>query len=243
MKRTYSTFTPILCSALTLFFAACDDDDGTSIDPETGNPQLVVSTSSLMIGEDDTDDTSFTVRLTEAPGALLEVAVVSGDEGAAVITPAALGFTDRNFDLTQVVTVNPVADADAADESLEIILSHTRVDTATIALSVTDDDIPNIEADPAALVVDEAATATGNIRLSRQPGADVIVTIASSDTDAATVSPTSLTFTPEDFAQNQIITVTGVEDADVADETVTLDFTAADLPGVDVTVTVLDDDS
>jgi hypothetical protein len=103
-----------------------------------------------------------------------------------------------------------------------------------------------------ALAVAEAgAEATYTVALVSAPTADVTVTVASGDTDVATVSPSSLTFTPTDWAEAQEVTVTGVDDraANVPDRTVTVTHTvtSADLnyrgiAAPSVAVTATDDD-
>ncbi len=52
-----------------------------------------------------------------------------------------------------------------------------------------------------------------SIRLSSQPSGSVTIGISSSDPTEATVSPDSLTLTPDDWDQPQSVTVTGVDDA------------------------------
>ncbi len=55
-------------------------------------------------------------------------------------------------------------------------------------------------------------TATYTVALTQVPKANVTVPIASSNTAAGTVSPTSLVFTPSNWSTPQSITVTGVND-------------------------------
>ena len=61
-----------------------------------------------------------------------------------------------------------------------------------------------------------AETTEYGVRLSTEPSSDVIVTVASGDTDAATVSPSVLTFMAGDWYMNQTVTVTG-DDEDRVD--------------------------
>ena len=72
------------------------------------------------------------------------------------------------------------------------------------------------------------------------------VTVTSDDTDAVTASPTSLTFTTDNYDDAQTVTLTPEDDDDGADESVTLSHSATggDYDSVtgDVTATVDDDD-
>ncbi len=107
-----------------------------------------------------------------------------------------------------------------------------------------------------ALTVDPEAggTATYTVVLDTPPTADVTITPASDDTDAATVSAISLTFTTANWNAAQTVTVTGVND-DIVNpmpRTATVSHTAASSDSGynggsitinSVTVTVTDDDA
>ena len=99
-------------------------------------------------------------------------------------------------------------------------------------------------------VSEDGGTGTYTLVLNTAPTADVIIAVASSDTLAATVSSTSLTFTPTDWNTAQTVTVTGVSDTALGGRTAIVTHTAAsgdtvyDRVAIDpVTVTVTDDDT
>ena len=95
--------------------------------------------------------------------------------------------------------------------------------------------------------MDEAGSDTFTVKLATQPSGQVDVTVSSSDTGAATVSPASLTFTTTDWNATQEVTVSGVEDSDTDNEslTVTLSASGGDYAGKTgtVSVSVTDDDT
>lgn len=106
---------------------------------------------------------------------------------------------------------------------------------------------------PKALVIREAggdsASAAFTVRMDRQPSANVTVSVTLSDATQATISATSLTFTPENFNAKQTVTVTAKEDGAVdGTKTVRVTLGAAvsadrQWSGIDpddVTVSVLD---
>ncbi|MBT5793871.1 MAG: hypothetical protein HOI10_03265, partial [Deltaproteobacteria bacterium] len=62
---------------------------------------------------------------------------------------------------------------------------------------------------------EDGTTATFNVALKSAPSANVTVSVTSSDTAEATVSPATLTFTPANYNTTQQVTVTGVDDNDV----------------------------
>ena len=209
---------------------------------------LVVSESSLDIGEDGSE--TFTVRLATQPSADVSVSVTSGDPGAATVDLASLTFTTTDWGTAQTVTVSGVADDDGADESLSVGLSATGGDyageTASVAVSVTDDDDPDLVVDPTTLTVAEDGSGTFTVRLATQPSADVSVSVASGDPGAATVDLASLTFTTTDWGAAQTVTVSGVADDDGADESLSVGLSATggdyENKTASVAVSVTDDD-
>ena len=64
------------------------------------------------------------------------------------------------------------------------------------------------------LVVTEGDQVTYNVRLDAQPSADVIINISAETNSEVTVSPDSLTFTPDNWDEPQDVTVTTRADAD-----------------------------
>ena len=109
---------------------------------------------------------------------------------------------------------------------------------------------PGVTVSATSLTVTEGGTNTYTVKLNSRPGADVTVTPASSAVAKATVSG-ALTFTPSEWNTPKTVTVTGVEDADAANDRATIRHTASssdsDYGGrlaIDqVAVTVNDDDT
>ena len=226
----------------------------TVIDDDT--PGLVPDPTSLTVTEDGTGQ--FTVKLATQPSDGVTVTVESGDTGAATVSVASLSFTTSNWNTTQSVTVSGVEDSDTGNESVTVTLTASSTDesyagkTASVTVTVTDDDTPNIVVDPTSLTVGEAGTNTFTVKLGTQPSDDVSVSITSGDTGAATVSPTPLTFTPtltfagKLWSSTQTVTVQGVNDSDTSNEDVTITVSGSGGGYTDktatVSVTVTDDD-
>ena len=118
--------------------------------------------------------------------------------------------------------------------------------TNETVISIADDDGAGLVIDTTALTVDEDGSAIFSVRLATQPTGNVTVSVTSSDTSAATVSPASRTFNTSNWNMDQTFTVSGVDDTDAQDETLTVSLTAsgADYARVtgSVTVNVTDDD-
>ena len=96
-----------------------------------------------------------------------------------------------------------------------------------MGVSVIDDDTPNLVVDPATLRVNEDGTGTFTVKLATLPTASVTVSVSSGDTDAATVSASSLVFTTSNWNGAKTVTVSGVDDDDATDETVTVSLRAS----------------
>ena len=95
---------------------------------------------------------------------------------------------------------------------------------------------------PTAVDVDEGDMADYTVKLAAQPSASVTVDIATDDAGAATVAPTSLTFTTMNWNTARTVTVTGVGDNDADDETVTLTHSGNGVETDTVAVSVDDDE-
>ena len=106
---------------------------------------------------------------------------------------------------------------------------------------------PDITLSASSVSVTEGGTGTYTVRLKDQPTGNVTVTVSSGDSGAVTASPASLTFTTGNYSTTQTVTLTGAQDADGADETVTITHTASGggITGetATLTATVTDDDS
>ncbi|VVH63002.1 hypothetical protein BSPWISOX_1910 [uncultured Gammaproteobacteria bacterium] len=96
------------------------------------------------------------------------------------------------------------------------------------------------------ITLGEATTNTYTVVLNTQPTGNVTITPNSNDTGAATVSA-AMTFTSANWSTPQTVTVTGVNDADATDETVTISHTItgagyAGVTSANVIASVTDDE-
>ena len=228
-----------------------DDDETVSV---------VLSESALSVDEGDTTGEDYTVRLSHQPSEQVTV-TVSGQTGTDLTLTglsgtSALTFTTSNWNTAQTVTVTAAQDDDGADDSET--LTHTATggnydgETATLAVTVDDDETVSVVLSESALSVDEGDTtgADYTVRLSHQPSEQVTVTVSGqtgTDLTLTGLSGTSaLTFTTSNWNTAQTVTVTAGQDDDGADDSETLTHTAAGGEYASVTaalpVTVVDDD-
>ena len=210
---------------------------------------LMLSTPTL--GVDEAGQNTYTVKLQTEPTTTVTVTVSSDDTGAATVSGSTLRFTASNWDTEQTVTVEGVDDGDSANETVTVTNTASGGEyagvTASVRVTVDDDDKPGITFTPASLTVGEAGVGTYGVRLNAAPTADVTVAISSSNPDV-TVNKSSLTFTTVNYATNQRVDVTAAEDADAADGTANLRHRPSgggygSGQNKDLIVTVTDDDT
>ena len=144
---------------------------------------LMLSTPTL--GVDEAGQNTYTVKLQTEPTTTVTVTVSSDDTGAATATVSGstLIFTASNWDTEQTVTVEGVDDGDSANETVTVTNTASGGEyegvTASVRVTVDDDDKPGITFTPASLTVGEAGVGTYGVRLNAAPTADVTVAISS----------------------------------------------------------------
>ncbi|HTJ42147.1 MAG TPA: Ig-like domain-containing protein [Kofleriaceae bacterium] len=220
--------------------------NGMTLVPVTANVMdttglnIMASTNTLNVTEGS--NATFSVVLTAQPPGNVTVAVDSADTNVATTSPASLVFTPVNWNVAQVVTVTGVTDANATDGTTTVTLSATGLNSRTVAITNKDVDVLGIAAAQPSLSVGEGKAANLGIHLTAQPAADTVVTLMSSNATKAMLSPSSMTFTTANWNVDQIVTVTGVQDADAVDESLNLTASATGLTTLTVPVTVVDDE-
>lgn len=90
------------------------------------------------------------------------------------------------------------------------------------------------------LTIEEGGTGAFTVSLDSAPSANQIVYLAVSDNTRLTVSPVTLTFTPENYAEPQTVTVSSAQDDDNADDSIIVTLTSKNVDGKQLVVTVSD---
>ena len=240
-------------------YAAVTATDVTVTVTDDDTPGVTISETALTVDEGDATGLGYTVVLDTEPSANVTVAV-SGHAGSDVSpSPTSLTFTPDNWNTVQTVTVTAAEDPDAVSDQV-VTLTHAvtgtgeyaAVTATDVTVTVTDDDTPGVTISETALTVDEGdATGLGyTVGLDTEPSANVTVAVSGDAGSDVSPSPTSLTFTPDNWNTVQTVTVTAAEDPDaVSDQVVTLTHAVtgtgeyAAVTATDVTVTVTDDDT
>ena len=219
----------------------------TVTDDETAG--LTLSTTTL--GVDEGDDADYTVRLSTQPTAQVTVAITGTASTDLTLDTTSLTFTTATWNTAQTVTVTAGEDDDGANDTATLLHTASGGDyageTASVAVTVTDDETAGLTLSTTTLGVDEGDDADYTVRLSTQPTAQVTVAITGHSGTDLSLDSTSLTFTTSTWNTAQTVTVSAGEDDDGANDAATLVHTASggDYGSVtaNVAVTVTDDDS
>jgi hypothetical protein len=251
-------------SSFDTFDAVADQNVAvTCTDDDTAGFTVSESSGSTVVAEGGGADT-FDVVLDAQPESDVILTVSSLIEADVTVDKATLTFTTGNWDTGQTVTVTGVDDDFDRDDAttVTVAVDDDNSDDAfdgladqDVAVSCTDDDTAGFtitESDGTTSVAESAGTDTFDVVLDAQPESDVVLTIASSDTDEVTVGFATLTFAPGAWDSAQTVTVTGVDDDFDRDDATTVSLSVAEdslddafdaLADQDVSVTCTDDDT
>ena len=210
---------------------------------------LTLSTTALGVAEGD--DGEYTVRLATQPTAQVTVAITGTASTDLSLDTTSLTFTTATWNTAQTVTVTAGEDADASNDAATLLHTASGGDyageTASVAVTVTDDETVGLTLSTTALGVTEGDDGEYTVRLATQPTAQVTVAITGHSGTDLSLDTTSLTFTTATWNTAQTVTVTAGEDADASNDVATLLHTASggDYAGetASVSVTVTDDES
>ncbi|PWE00287.1 Calx-beta domain-containing protein [Marinilabilia rubra] len=127
------------------------------------------------------------------------------------------------FSTETTISLTGVDDQEAEGEesilvSIESVTNGVEDGNQAVNATILDDDVVGIK--PAitggSTITSEAGTFDNfNVMLNTQPASDVVIDITGVDNSEGTISPSTLTFTPDNWNENQIVTVTGVDDNEV----------------------------
>ena len=213
------TFTPV--SGAILLRNSADDADITTLDvAENGSASYKVKLSVLPTA-------SVTVTIGEGAGD-------DDDTDITVSTPSgkSLTFTTTDWNTAQTVTLAAAEDSNILSGSRAI--THTASGagsgyagtTASLTATEVDND-KGIVLSATTLSVTEGGSATYTVALSVVPTGDVTVALTATGDAGITFTPSSLTFTTNNWSTAQTVTVSAAEDANTTDETKTITHTAS----------------
>jgi hypothetical protein len=206
------------------------DDDEQEILEDAADPLVL----------DEGEQVVFNATLAYQPTSDIVVGVVSTNPAAATVTVAqgALTFTPTNWNQPHPVTVTGVDDANVVLDSTIIRMTASPLQT-DVDVDVVDLDDQDILIASQPTMVTEGGIATFTVRLAFQPAGATTVNISSNnDTAIAVTAGASLNFTPLNYAMPQMVTLSGLTDVDLIEESATITVQGSGLPTKTFTVTV-----
>ena len=217
--------------------AVSDDPDYSGIDPQdvtvknvdNDTPGILVQpTSGLLIGESGTED-QFSIKLLTRPASAVTIPLESSDTTEAVISIDEVIIEPDDWNTPVIVTVTGVDDFLYDGTQLFSIVTKPAVSNDPDYRDFDPDDIGGQNSDygdgpgislsgTSGISVSEGGTNDSfSIVLNNQPTGDVSITIESSDTSEALISPSSVVFSDTNWSTLRTIAISGVND-DVDDD-------------------------
>ena len=191
---------------------------------ETDTPTLSIADVSA---PESARSMTFTVSSSVASSRTVTVGWATGNatatagEDYTAVTTGRVTFSPRGT-LRQAISVT-IADDDVDEdaETFEVTLSGAQnaalaggQTTLAVTATITDDDQRGVTVNPTSLTVEEGSSKPYTVVLRSQPTEEVTVSASvPSDTDVS-ASPTSLTFTADDWSTARTVTVSVAEDDD-----------------------------
>ena len=235
----------------------------TNEDDQVGAPvpaeKAIVVSAGADIHVNEGGSASYTVKLSQAPGADVTVAVSASGDGSITVSPASLTFTADNYSTAQSVTLTAAEDDDGLAGTATIAHAARDGGYNGVSKNLTATEVENDKVEfvvspaPGPLSLTEGGIShTYTVKLGSQPTADVAVAITETpDDDGITVSPASLTFTTSTWNTAQTVTIAAVEDNDYTIDTATVSHSVitSDTSGYgsltigDIAVTAKDNDA
>ena len=196
----------------------------------TDNDSASFSISSTALTITEIGNSTFTAVLGAQPDSDVVLSVTSSDTAETTVSPATLTFTSANWNTNQTVTVTGVNDNRIGNHTSTITLSvvdgssdnnFDPLADQTVAMTLTDNDTASFSISTTALTIAESGNTSFTAVLGAQPESDVVLSVSSSNTVEATLSPATLTFTSANWSTNQTVTVTAVDDNILGDHSAT----------------------
>ncbi|MGN1072667.1 MAG: glycine-rich protein [Bradymonadia bacterium] len=187
----------------------------TTVDNDVAEFDIISEAASYP--ENSGSEVNLTVALKSEPSADVTVAVSSSDVTELEVTSnKTLTFTKENWNAPQTVTLKVVDDNQADGTQMAFVkFTATSEDTnfngivgQSAIYSIIDNEAPSVVLTASPLKIDYAnPTAIASVVLGVEPTSDVEVSLAASNAETLSLSPASLTFTPENWNVPQDITL------------------------------------
>ncbi len=193
----------------------------------TGPPpaEIIVTPLFGLITSEAGQSAEFSVRLSRAPSAEVNVNLQSSDSSEWLLPVTSLSFTPANWELPRTVTVQGVDDdlVDGTQQGSIEVLPATSADPDFDGVDGPDVLIENLDDDPAQVWVtpllvetsETGTTATFTVQVNAEPTAPLLIEMLSSDSSEWSIEPTELVIDALNWTEAQSVVVTGVDDSEL----------------------------
>ena len=257
VKLSFGTLPPgVTAGTTSSTVVSINDDDDPEVTVRFGNAAYSVNeknngTVTVTVGLSADPERTVSIPLSTSYGGTADSTAISG-------IPSSVSFSTGEMSKTFVVTArDDFIDNDGRTATITFGTLPSRVtegSTGETVVSVVDDDTRGFTITPtsATATVGENATTTYTITLKSEPSDTVTVTVIDpTDSDDATASPSTLSFTPAQYTDGPLtVTITTTDDeVDEPTETATVthtvsggDYGTNNVTIPDFVVTIEDDD-
>ncbi|MCY4233478.1 MAG: autotransporter domain-containing protein [Bacteroidetes bacterium] len=171
------------------------------------------------------------VSLTAIPSSSVSIEITGYVDTDLGVSPNELMFTPDDWDEPQNVTLTAEQDEDILPDDISLLLTASGGEysgvTHTVEVTIIDGDQPGLVV-PASLEVNEGASESFDVRLSKQPTGEVTVMMTGTAGSDLDLDRSVLTFTESDWDQPQPVELTAQNDPDaVQDDPVQLMLNAS----------------
>ena len=227
---------------------------------DNDNAEVLLTPPLEPITTEDGETTTFELVLSSEPIADVIINLENTNPQEGNLSVNTVTFTSENWDIPQVVTVTGVDDNIFDGEiDYSIITTVNSEDINYNNFQLEDITITNQDNDEAEILftppsetitTEDGDSVNFEFVLSSEPIADVVINLENTNPDEGILSTETLTFTPENWNNSQIVTVTGVDD-DIVDGDVEYsinttvlsnDLTYDDFDLADINLTNIDND-
>ena len=192
-------------------------------------PEGGANSYTLVLGSRPTDDVAVGVTLPAGTDLSLSGTTLSSNM---------LTFTVDNWDVAQTVTVTAAEDDDGVTDA-GVTLTHTvsgdgygSTTVPDVEVSITENDTPGVTLEPTTLSVVAGRSNEYTVALATKPTGDVTVTVSGHAGTDVTPDKTTLTFTTDNWATAQTVTVSATQNAATAKVTLAHAVAGADYGSV-----------
>jgi hypothetical protein len=179
------------------------------------------------------------VFLGAKPPGELRISLHTSDPAVLQLSHAELSFSPESWKVPQRVVLNSATDLDGDDELLELRTGGPTAERK-LPVQIIDKERQAILSNVSSVSMGEGFSRPVMVSLNTAPKTPVTVSFAVANPALATVSPTSLTFTRDDYTTSRRVTVQSLVDIDTVNGTTSLVASAAGIPVHAVAVEVID---